>query len=286
MRAYARDLADFASFVGTASTDLAIDGLTALTAPQAHAVAYSYRAHLLARRLASATVARRLAALRSVVRLARQLGRCNWALEVDAPRVEQLRDTRGPGEDGWRRLLEWARGQTGVKGLRDLALVRFIHDLALRRSEAVGARLEDLDLAGVPPTAAILGKGRTDRERLTIPPPTIGPLWAWIEARGDRPGPLFHRLDRAAAAGGPIRGLSGRSVARLIGELGRRAGLARPVRPHGLRHQAITRALDLTGGDVRKVQRFARHRSPATTLKYDDNRRDLAGELARLVAED
>jgi site-specific recombinase XerD len=37
------------------------------------------------------------------------------------------------------------------------------------------------------------------------------------------------------------------------------AGLDRACRPHGLRYQAITQALDL-GRDVRDVANFSRHR--------------------------
>ncbi len=44
--------------------------------------------------------------------------------------------------------------------------------------------------------------------------------------------------------------------------------------------------LDLTNGDVRRVMRFSRHRSVQTVLKYDDARRDGAGELARCLADD
>ena len=53
-----------------------------------------------------------------------------------------------------------------------------------------------------------------------------------------------------------------------------------------LRHEAITRALDKTNGDVRTVQRFSRHADPRTLLLYDDHRLDQAGDVARLVAED
>jgi hypothetical protein len=62
--------------------------------------------------------------------------------------------------------------------------------------------------------------------------------------------------------------------------------MAGRVRPHGFRHHAITRALDLTSGDLRRVQRFSRHRDPRTVLRYDDNRRDLGGEVASLVANE
>jgi len=41
----------------------------------------------------------------------------------------------------------------------------------------------------------------------------------------------------------------------------------------------------VTGGDVRRVQKFSRHRDLRVLTVYDDSRRDFAGEVARLVAE-
>ena len=57
------------------------------------------------------------------------------------------------------------------------------------------------------------------------------------------------------------------------------------MRPHGVRHASITDALDCTNGNIRVVQRFSRHRDLRVLTRYDDNRRDLGGEMARLVAE-
>jgi integrase/recombinase XerC len=51
-----------------------------------------------------------------------------------------------------------------------------------------------------------------------------------------------------------------------------------------LRHAAVTAALDLTGGDIRAVQKFSRHRDVRVIERYDDSRKDLAGEVARRVA--
>jgi integrase/recombinase XerC len=55
------------------------------------------------------------------------------------------------------------------------------------------------------------------------------------------------------------------------------------VRPHSLRQGAITAALDLNGADARAAQRFSRHLDLRTLTLYD-NRQDLAGKMARLVA--
>jgi integrase/recombinase XerC len=38
------------------------------------------------------------------------------------------------------------------------------------------------------------------------------------------------------------------------------------------RHAASTRALDLTGGDLRSVQRLSRHKDVGPLQRYDDNR--------------
>jgi len=282
-RAYRADYEDFARFLRATSPAAALEALVTLPHGTANAAALAYRAHLVERKLAAATVARRLAALRSAVKLARQLGRVSWALEVESPRPQGYRDTAGPGRDGWRAMLDRARDEaTTPKGRRDLALVRLLHDLALRRAEAVALDLADLDLArGV---LQVTGKGKTAKVPITLPDPTRRALADWLAARGPEPGPLFRRLDHAAGAAGGR--LTGRAVHQIVGALGRRAQLSRPVRPHGLRHQGITRALDATGGDVRAVRRFSRHAKLDTLLTYDDNRRDLAADVSRAVAED
>jgi len=282
LRAYRRDLGDFAAYLGLHDAGAAVTLLVSGTAGQANTLALGYRAHLVDRRLAPATVARRLAALRSVVKLARTLGRVTWAIDIRSPRAEAYRDTRGPGLDGWRGMLAAAREKaTTPKGKRDLALIRLMHDLGLRRGEVAALDLADVDLeAG---TVSVVGKGKSERVPLTLNRPTAAALAEWVAARGGRPGALFVRLDRAAKT--PTR-LDTGNIARISKGLGHRAGLNRGTNPHGLRHQGITRALDLAGGDVRRVQRFSRHAKLETLLRYDDNRRDEAGAIAHLLGED
>jgi integrase/recombinase XerC len=154
-----------------------------------------------------------------------------------------------------------------------------LHDLALRRGEVCSLDLQHVDLPVG--TVSILGKGRSERETLTLPPATIAALAQWVECRGTEPGPLLWRLDRAATR--PAR-LSGTSVWSIVSSLGRRAGLARPTWPHALRHQAVTQALTVTGGDLYRVQKFSRHQSFAMVKRYDDARLDDAGTVAKLVA--
>lgn len=277
-RAYRGDIAAWALWLGS-SPHAAVADLLDASAGQAHAVARAYRAAMIEDGLSPATVNRRLAALRSLVTEARRLGLVVWALEVESVRSKTYRDTRGPGGDGYRRLVATLEAEgDSPRVRRDRALLAMMYAMGLRRGEVVGLDLGDIDIDGG--RAWILGKGRTEREAVTIPPNTAALVAEWIEARGRAPGPLFLSLDRRAG-GGRLRK---NSVTRLVRRLGKRAGVK--VTPHGLRHLAITTALDRTSGDTRRVRRFSRHASTQTVELYDDQRQDVAGEIARLVDVD
>ena len=276
LQAYRDDVEDYRAFVGAPTLDAAAACLLESGQGGANAAVLAYRAHLLERGLAPATVNRRLAALRSLVKLARTLGLVPWTLDVPAVRSEGYRDTRGPGVDGVRRLLGALADRQDAKGLRDRVIVRLLYDLALRRAEVVRLDVEDVDLAAG--TVAVLGKGRREKLVRTLPDATRAALAAWLAVRGTAPGPLLVNADRARKA----PGLTSTSVYRIVRALGASVGLT--VRPHGLRHAAITAALELSGGDVRKVQRFSRHSDVRVLQRYDDNREDLSGEVARAVA--
>ena len=56
------------------------------------------------------------------------------------------------------------------------------------------------------------------------------------------------------------------------------------IRPHQLRHSAITTALDAAGGNYRVVRCYSRHADPGIVAVYDDARRDDAGAVGALVA--
>ena len=276
--AYRRDLEGFRVFVGARDAGEAARLLLSGGHGAANETALRYRTDLVEKGLAPATVNRRLAAVRSLVKLARTLGLVPWTLEVSSVESRPYRDTKGPGVDGYRRLLATLDSRVDAKGRRDRALLHLLFDLALRREEVVHLDLADVNLEKG--TVAVLGKRRTQKETLTVPASTLAVLASWAEVRGAEPGPFFLNFDRASKG----NRLTGRSVHRLVGELGLEAGLG-VVRPHGLRHASITAALDVTGGDVRKVQKFSRHRDLRVLTVYDDSRRDFAGEVARLVAE-
>jgi integrase/recombinase XerC len=287
--AYDSDLRDFARRLGFDGPQLALASLLAWGPGPANLRALEYRTSLTNAGLAPATIARRLSALRTFVRGARMVGTIFWTLEVRSPKVENYRDTAGPGRDGWHQLRNFASRRTDPKGARDLAIIRLLHDLAGRRNEVRTLDLEHVDpvtFAGFttirPEAVWIKGKGKVDRVRLDLPPATAAALEDWLRRRGSWPGPLFPRLDRPGSVGR----MTGRSIARMVARLGADADLPKGLHPHALRHQAITAALDKTNGNVRMVQRFSRHVNVQTVLLYDDRRNDPSADVARLVADD
>lgn len=276
VRSYRQGLEDFRSFVKADTIGAAAEVLLGRGHAGAHEMGLAYRDDLLRRGLSPKTTNCRLGAVRALVKMGRLLGLVAFVLEIPDLPTTAYRDTRGPGRDGVRRLLEALEVRVDAKASRDAAIVRLLHDLALRRAEVVSLDIDHLDVAAG--AVSILGKGRREREVLTVPPATMAALRAWLGHRGMEPGPLFTNFDRA----GKGSRLTGAGVYAMLKNLGASVGLT--VRPHGLRHAAITSALDRTGGDVRRVQRFSRHRDVRVLNVYDDARRDMAGEVANLVA--
>ena len=276
LRAYGLDLADFAAFVGVASTDKASEALLTRGHGAANELALSWRSKLLERGLSPATVNRRLAALRSLVKLARTLGMVPWTLELASVKSAKYRETRGPGREGFSSLLALTEKSATPKNLRDRVVLRLLWDLALRREEVVSLDVANVDLAAG--TVSILGKGRRERETLTLPATTVAAIRAWLAVRGTTPGPLVVNVDRRTKG----ERLTGAGLYHIVQTLGHAVGLT--VRPHGVRHASITEALEKTSGNVRAVQRFSRHRDIRTLTTYDDNRADMAGDIAALVA--
>ena len=283
-RAYARSLEDFRQFAGAPDMPSAAALLLGHGHGHANALGLDYRANLVARDLAANTVNARLAALRSLVALARTLGLVSWELEVKSVRTRPYRDTSGPGTDWFRRAVKTLSERQTPKAARDLAILRLMYDLALRRSSVVGTDLSDLDLdAG---TLTVRTKGETDPTTRTLPRPTVEALRRWLVHRGNEPGPLFCALDRARARrGNAMERLSGTSVYRLVRRLGGQLGKP-SARPHGLRHAAITAAAKLTGGDIPRIMAFSGHKRPQTVMAYLDNLNDSAGEVSGLVADE
>jgi site-specific recombinase XerD len=107
--------------------------------------------------------------------------------------------------------------------------------------------------------------------------------------------PLAPRTARAIdlavglRTGGPVflaadgRRLDRHGAGRVVCKTTRRAGIAKTVTPHTLRHAFITAALD-AGMPLRDVQEAAWHADPRTTMRYDRARGSLDRHATYIVA--
>lgn len=216
------------------------------------------------RGLRPTSIQRKLAAVRSWFRWLREAGH----LAVDPGRL-----VRGPKlprrvpkfltEAEVDRLLELDFG-TGFFGCRDRALLEFLYSTGCRVAEAASTRVERLDLDDG--TVRVLGKGRKERvclvggaarEALERYLPERDALLR--ACRRSDPGLLF--LNRRGG------GLSARWMHHTVLSHARRAGLSKPLSPHGLRHSFATHLLN-RGADLRTVQEMLGHANLATTEIY------------------
>ncbi|MBI3201089.1 MAG: tyrosine-type recombinase/integrase [Myxococcales bacterium] len=281
VNAYRADLEKYAAWRSAQDAEHAMAELLAGGPQRAHQLALGWLNSMAAH--APATRSRRLAALRSFVDLAGQLGVISWSLKLRGPKVKKWRDTRGPALTDLQRVL--AVCGDDPEGRRNRALVVVICSLGLRRAEAACLTVGDYDRERS--RLRIIGKGSGGQpEWVTLPAEIVQELDEWLCASrsigcsggvGDPATPLFVALDRKG-----IEPITPGGIYYVLRKLGERSGVR--LRPHGLRHAAVTTVLDESQGNVRMAQSFARHGSPATTMVYDDNRRDLAGQAAGLVA--
>lgn len=232
---------------------------------------------LAAKGLSSSTISARLTALKALLQVARISGLCDYSLEVDPPPSTHWRETRGPGRENVQALIRAAACQSPKeKAVRDVAILRLLYDLALRCGEVASLRRQDFDGRRI----WVKGKGSLDREALTLPEGTAMSISSWLMWRGDHAGPLFQRMDRALVS--ELPGLSPRAIRAMVSDLS--AGLGFHAWPHGLRHSAITDALD-AGFDLRTVHRFGRWRGGLDiVISYDDNRRELGASVAAALS--
>jgi integrase/recombinase XerC len=118
-------------------------------------------------------------------------------LRLGGAKSKPFRDTKGPGIRGVQTMLAIAQDQDPEKAARDTAIIRLAYGLGLRRGEIEDLGIGHVNLEGS--TLSLLGKGRTDREPMTLPLNTRQALAAWLSVRGmeDARAPLFIALDRA-----------------------------------------------------------------------------------------
>ena len=208
------------------------------------------------------SVARALSAVRSFHRFLVRESIVDRDATAEVVRPRLPRPLPHPlGVDEVRRLVE-APDLSTPSGLRDRAVLELLYGAGIRVSELTGLDVDDLDLNDG--FVRVLGKGGKERD-VPMGRHAQAALGAYLtRARPVLAGPRTRGAAFLNARGGR---LTRQSCAALVARYATRAGLARRVSPHDLRHSFATHLLE-GGADVRVVQELLGHASVATTQIY------------------
>lgn len=268
---YRRCLEDFREWLKVPTLQDAAAGFLASGHGHANLLALNFKDHLKEQGYAPSSVNTHLVALRSLVKIARLLGQIPWTLEVGNVQNEVYRDTAGPGTERFVTVFADLAKRSDKMGVRDRTILALAHDAGLRRDEIESIDLEHLDWPNN--RVWVRAKKRTSRVPISLNPDVQGEIRKWLELRGDAPGALFKNFDPA----GKGERLTGTSIDRIC----KKYGLGHV---HGVRHLAITEALEVTNGNIAEVMKFSRHEDPKTVMIYDDNRKNVSGAISAKLA--
>lgn len=172
--------------------------------------------------------------------------------KVDEPAPEVLTD------EELTRLLRACEGR-GFEERRDMALIRLMIDTGLRRFEAVGIQLDDLDLAGQ--QVRIMGKG--GREGVVFFGAKVArDLDRYLRVRARHYQAALPALWLAQKGA-----LTGDGVHHLVQRRAGLAGIERPVWPHLLRH-SFAHAMKAAGNADEVVMTLGRWKDPKVMRRY------------------
>lgn len=261
----------------------AIQRLVGGSRGQASRMLHDYQAWQIEQGKALSTVRRRLQSLMGLLKLAHEFEILPWALKplgIAAPPA--VRDTRGPGLDAYRRMLETCEQRNDPKGMRDLVLLRLMGTCALRCNEALTLDVKHLNIRAR--EVELLCKGLFgQRIKHPVDIDTSRAIDRWLTHRGTGDGPLFVTFDRRAkGAGRTGERLTYRGAYEVVRAIGRAVDVK--CSPHKLRHFAATECLRQSRGNITLAMALTRHRDPRTLMIYNDEAMTKAREAAELVA--
>jgi integrase/recombinase XerD len=159
------------------------------------------------------------------------------------------------------------------RALRNLALLDLLFATGMRVGEVSGLDLQDFSVAEA--VFRVKGKGGRDRLAFIVDEQTLRIQQKHLKMRSRIPSEsaaLFLN-----ATGGR---LSTQSIANVIAQFRKAAGIERHITPHMLRHTVATLLLR-NGVDIRVVQEFLGHASIATTQRYTHVTKDHLVQVLR-----
>ena len=229
------------------------------------------------------TINVRLAALRWFVDASRRVGWVEWKLDVKSVKGGKVRDTSGPSDAEFRRILRVVNTGEGPGAIRDRLMVYMLAFMALRISSVISLDLENINFEKRRFKVKWKGKGDSVARYVWRPvgPETFEALEDWLELRGRHKGPVMKSLDRSKRGTGR---LSIRSAQRIVENIGREASTRKKLTPHAFRHFHTTDSLEAEK-DTRRVMKSTGHTSIKTIEDYDDSDDRAAREVASAMED-
>ncbi len=171
-------------------------------------------------------------------------------------------------------LLDMPAGSV-AEDRRDRAMLELLYASGLRVSELVGLAMSQVDLNGS--CLRVVGKGA--KERIVPMGQTARDLVVDYIAHV-RPVLLKGRASRALFVSRRAQALTRQAFWKLLRQRARRAGIAKSISPHMLRHSFATHLLE-GGADLRAVQTMLGHADIATTQIYTHVERSRLKQVHR-----
>jgi integrase/recombinase XerD len=212
------------------------------------------------------SVGRKLSALRHLYRylLLDKLIAYDPTLNIDSPKQWKVLP-RSLARDEVEGILRFARPTSNRKdteaiGVRDRAMLEVFYAGALRVSEIIGVKLEDLKLE----MGYMLVRGKGDKERIVpLGKSAQETLSSYIKT--SRPALMAGKTSPLLFAGRGAKKLTRQRVWQIVGEASLAEG--RHASPHMLRHSCATHMVE-NGADLRTVQTILGHSDISTTQVY------------------
>lgn len=253
LRAYSRELARFAAFLGPELRVADID----------HKLIRGFLAQLHDDGLAKASVARALATLKSWFKWLGKEGMVgkNPVAGVSAPKLPK-RLPRVPTAADLNQAFE-TRGEHVRFPERDLLILELLYGAGIRNGELCGLRMSDVSLQRQ--MMRVQGKGKKERI-VPFGDAAHDALKRYLPHRAMHVGKsgAQHEMLLVSRRGTP---LTTRSVGRIVKRVAVAAGLPVETHPHTLRHAFGTHML-AEGADLRVIQELLGHERLSTTQIY------------------
>lgn len=142
------------------------------------------------------------------------------------------------------------------------AIISLLALQGLRQIEVIRLDVKDIDLVGK--VAMVQGKGRDDKERVSLHPETVKVLKEYLKSNRKASGALFTSISNFSKD----QRLTTRSIRKIVTGFMKQMGVEKST--HGFRHFFTTTLIKTYKGDLLEVTQYTRHKGLEMLQVYND----------------